>query len=386
MRNVAIISGNRKRLMQGDCLERSARRDVAESAAMSSKVEKIKEEYRKFVGRKILFISSLVLLIVALVGIATTIGPVDLTILESYATILHRFFPNYFYTSELATTVVWNIRLPRIFMGILAGFGLGIAGSVMQGILRNPLASPYTLGISAGAGFGAALALILGAGFFRGEYAVVGNAFIFALISSLVILGLVARSRATPETMILAGVAMMYLFSAGTTLLQYFGDPEEVTAVVFWIVGDLGKANWDKLSLLAIVSACCIPLLLSKSWDLNAMGAGDETAESLGVNVKRSRMFIMVVASLLVASIVSFTGTIGFIGLVAPHMVRMVIGGDNRFILPASALAGGLLLVVADVVAMNIMAPIIIPIGVMTAFMGVPLFFYLIIRRRREYF
>jgi iron complex transport system permease protein len=170
----------------------------------------------------------------------------------------------------------------------------------------------------------------------------VGNAFIFALISSLVILGLVARSRATPETMILAGVAMMYLFSAGTTLLQYFGDPEEVTAVVFWIVGDLGKANWDKLSLLAIVSACCIPLLLSKSWDLNAMGAGDETAESLGVNVKRSRMFIMVVASLLVASIVSFTGTIGFIGLVAPHMVRMVIGGDNRFILPASALAGGL--------------------------------------------
>ena len=337
-------------------------------------------------GRKILFISSLVLLIVALVGIATTIGPVDLTILESYATILHRFFTNYFYTSELATTVVWNIRLPRIFMGILAGFGLGIAGSVMQGILRNPLASPYTLGISAGAGFGAALALILGAGFFLGEYAVVGNAFIFALISSLVILGLVARSRATPETMILAGVAMMYLFSAGTTLLQYFGDPEEVTAVVFWIVGDLGKANWEKLSLLAIVSACCIPLLLSKSWDLNAMGAGDETAESLGVNVKRSRMVIMVVASLLVASIVSFTGTIGFIGLVAPHMVRMVIGGDNRFILPASALAGGLLLAVADVVAMNIMAPIIIPIGVMTAFMGVPLFFYLIMRRRREYF
>ncbi len=346
----------------------------------------VKKEYKKFIGRKIFFISFFILLTILLCGISVSLGPLKFSVLEVYATILDRFIPNFFDVPELAPIVVWNIRINRVIMGVLAGAGLAIAGAEMQGILRNPLASPYTLGISAGAGFGAALALILGAGFFRGEYAVVGNAFIFALISSLVILGLVARSRATPETMILAGVAMMYLFSAGTTLLQYFGDPEEVTAVVFWIVGDLGKANWDKLSLLAIVSACCIPLLLSKSWDLNAMGAGDETAESLGVNVKRSRMFIMVVASLLVASIVSFTGTIGFIGLVAPHMVRMVIGGDNRFILPASALAGGLLLVVADVVAMNIMAPIIIPIGVMTAFMGVPLFFYLIMRRRREHF
>ena len=345
-----------------------------------------REEYRKFLGRKIFFIFSLLFVVLLLVGIATTLGPADITILESYATILHKFFPSYFYVSELATTVIWDIRLPRVIMGMLAGFALGITGLVMQGILKNPLASPYTLGISAGAGFGAALALILGAGFGADKYLVVGNAFIFALITSSVILGVTRHRKATPETMILAGIALMYLFNAMTTLLQYFADPEEATAVLFWMVGDLGKVTWSKLSVVSIVSACSIPLLLWKSWDLNVMGAGDEVAESLGVKVEHTRVFIMVVASILIASIVCFTGTIGFIGLVAPHIVRIVIGSDYRFAIPASGITGALLLVGADVASMQILAPVIIPIGVMTAFMGVPLFFYLIMRRRREHF
>jgi iron complex transport system permease protein len=355
-----------------------------ENAGTSSEVE-IKEEYKRFIGRKTFFISSLLVSILILIGIASTLGPIDISVLEVYATILDKLFPNYFDVPELATIVVWNIRLPRILMGIVAGVGLAIAGTVMQGILRNPLASPYTLGISAGAGFGAAIAIILGAGFVGGEYLVVGNAFIFALLCSFVILGLSSRRGATPETMILAGIAMMYLFSACTTLLQYFADPDAVKEVVFWMVGSLGKATWSKLYTISIVLAVSIPLLMWKSWDLNVMGAGDETAKSLGVNAQRTRVFMMVIASLLTASIVCFTGTIGFIGLVAPHMCRMVIGGDNRFVFPASALSGGLLLAAADVVAMQIIAPVIIPIGVMTAFMGVPLFFYLIMRRRREY-
>lgn len=358
---------------------------AAETTGTSSEV-KIKEEYERFIGRKTFFISSLIVSILILIGVASTLGPIDISVLEVYATILDKFFPNYFDdVPELATIVVWNIRLPRILMGIVAGAGLGIAGTVMQGILRNPLASPYTLGISAGAGFGAAIAIILGAGVVGGEYLVVGNAFIFALLCAFVILGLSSRRGATPETMILAGIAMMYLFSACTTLLEYFANPDAVKEVVFWMVGSLGKVTWSKLYTISIVLMVSIPLLMWKSWDVNVMGAGDETAKSLGVNVHRARVFLMVIASLLTASIVCFTGTIGFIGLVAPHMCRMIIGGDNRFVLPASALSGGLLLAAADVVAMQIIAPVIIPIGVMTAFMGVPLFFYLIMRRRREY-
>ncbi|MHC1588812.1 MAG: FecCD family ABC transporter permease [Methermicoccaceae archaeon] len=346
--------------------------------------EDIGEQYTRFIGRKIIFIFSLIALTVLLVGVATTLGVLHISVLEVYSAILHPLFPSHFQVSELTTRVVWHIRLPRILMGILAGVGLGIAGAAMQVVLKNPLASPYTLGIASAAGFGAALAILLGQGFF-GNYLVAGNAFIFALLSSAVIVGIAKHRGATPEVMILAGIAMMYLFSACTTLMEYFADPDAVKEVVFWMVGSLGRSGWDKLTILFFVLVIGIPILLLMSWDFNLMGAGDETAMSLGVNVGRVRTMAMVMASLIVASIVCFTGTIGFIGLVGPHITRMVIGGDNRFVLPGSALIGGLLLAGADVVAQHIVPPVIIPIGVMTAFMGVPLFFYLIMRRRREY-
>ena len=360
----------------------SAIEKVEESTETGSKVE---EEYKRFIGRKIVFIISLSFILVFLLGIGVTLGPIKYSVLEVYTTILHRFFPNYFDVPELATTIIWNIRLPRILFGIVAGFGLAVAGCVLQGILRNPLASPYTLGIAHGAGFGAAIAIIFGAGFVSGKYLIIGNAFIFALIPTFFIFGLARYKRATPETMILAGIAMMYLFSAAITLLQYFAEAEAVKAVVFWMIGDLGKAAWSKLLPMSIVLACCIPLVILKAWDLNVMSAGDESAKSLGVNVERIRIFVLILASLLIAAIVCFTGAIGFIGLVAPHIARMVIGGDNRFLIPASGLVGAVMLVGADIVAMQIMAPVILPVGVITAFMGVPMFIYLIIRKRKEY-
>ncbi|MEA1906927.1 MAG: iron ABC transporter permease [Euryarchaeota archaeon] len=285
----------------------------------------------------------------------------------------------------LADVCVWNLRLPRIFLGIVAGFGLGLAGCVMQAILRNPLASPYTLGISSGAGFGASLAILAGAGIVGGKYLIIGNAFIFALLVAFIILGLSSRKGATPETMILAGIAMMYLFGAMTTILQYFGEAEAVKEAVFWMVGDLNRASWSVVTIVSVAIALCTPYLMAKSWDLNVMGAGDETAKSLGVNVKRTRVLTMVVSTVMVATIVCFTGTIGFIGLVAPHMTRLAIGGDNRYVLPVSGLLGAVILISADLVARRIMAPIILPVGAVTAFMGAPLFLYLIMRRRREY-
>ncbi len=347
-----------------------------------TKSAEIKEQYKKFIGRKIIFILFSLLLIFIIAGIAATLGSYPITVTEVYSIIWHGLFQNPETTKEI---IVWNLRLPRILMGILAGIGLAIAGTMMQGILRNPMASPFTLGISAGAGFGAALAIILSAGFVAGEYLIIGNAFLFSLIPTFIILGLARYRRATPETMILAGIALLYIFHASTTLLMYFAEPEAVKEAYFWMVGSLGKASWDALLPVSIVLTGCVIPLMWKSWDVNVMGAGDEIAKSLGVNVERTRIFIMVIASLLTAGIICFTGTIGFIGLVAPHMCRMVIGGDNRFLIPASGLFGAALLLGADTIARTIIAPVILPVGVLTAFMGGPLFLYLIMRRRREY-
>lgn len=345
----------------------------------------IKAQYKKFTKRKIGFILVLVPVIALLVGIALSLGTADVSLSNVYDTILHRFFSSRFETTWLAEVCVWKLRLPRILMGILAGIGLGTAGCVMQGVLRNPLADPYMLGIASAAGFGASLAILFGTGIVGGQYLIIANAFIFALLCSAIIFGLSSHKGATPETMILTGIAMMFLFSAMTTLLQYFAEAEAVKAALFWMVGDLGKSSWDKLTIVAVVMAGCVPLLIWKSWDLNIMSAGDESAKSLGVRVEHTRIITMVVASLLVASIVCFTGTIGFVGLVAPHICRMIIGSDNRFLVPASGLVGAILLVISDTVARTIMAPVILPVGVVTAFLGVPLFIYLIMRRRREY-
>ena len=354
-------------------------------SGIGTKKAEIKEQYKKFIGRKVLFILFCIILIFIIAGVAATLGSYHITVMEVYSIIWHGLFQNAETTKEI---VVWNLRLPRILMGILAGIGLGIAGAMMQGILRNPLASPFTLGIASGAGFGAALAILLGAGIIAGgsgQYLIIGNAFVFSLIPTFVILGLTRYKRATPETMILAGIAMLYIFSAATTLLMYFAESEAVKAAYFWMVGSLGKASWDAILPVFILLAGCVPFLMWKSWDINVMGAGDETAKSLGVNVERSRIIILVIASLMSAGIICFTGTIGFIGLVAPHMCRMVIGGDNRFLIPASGLFGAALLLAADTIARTIIAPVILPVGVITAFMGGPLFLYLIMRKRKEF-
>jgi iron complex transport system permease protein len=270
-------------------------------------------------------------------------------------------------------------------MGIFAGMGLAVAGSAMQGILKNPLASPFTLGIASAATFGASLAIILGAGFVSGQYLIVGNAFVFTMLASLTVYGLAKYKGITPETMILAGIAIMYLFSAMTSFLQYVGESEEVHEVVFWMMGSLGRSSWDKVGIIALVTVVCTLALMYFSWDINALGAGDETAKSLGVNVEFVRVLCMMMASLITASVICFTGTIGFIGLVAPHITRMVVGGDHRFLLPASGLVGALILLAADTVARTILAPVILPVGIMTAFLGVPFFIYLFLKRRMEY-
>ena len=347
--------------------------------------EKVGKEYKGLIRRKIYFIFFLFFSVILLLSIGVTLGPIKYSVIEVYSTILHQFLPEHFTVPEGGTTIICNIRLPRILFGIVAGIGLAIAGCVLQGILRNPLASPYTLGIAHGAGFGAAIGIIFGAGLMGGKYLIIGNAFIFSLIPTFFIFGIARYKKATPETIILGGIAMMYLFSAAIILVQFFGEPEAVRAVVFWMVGDLGKATWGVLIPTSIVVGSCVILLALKSWDINTIGSGDESAKSLGVNVERVRITGLMLSSLVISTIVCFVGAIGFIGLVSPHIARFTIGGDNRFLIPASGLVGAILMVVADIVSWTIISPNILPVGVVTAFMGVPLFIYLILRERREY-
>ena len=347
---------------------------------------RVKEQYQKFVGRKVVFICVALLLLVLMVGISASFGSADISIWDAYAAFLHKFFPGIFQTTWLAETCVWDLRLPRIFLGILAGASLSVAGVAMQGILKNPLASPYTVGISAGAGFGASLAIIVGAGVVGGECLIIGNAFFFAMLCSCIIIAFASKRGATPETMILGGIAIQYVFSAATILLQYFGEEEAVVESLFWMVGGLDRASWEKVFISGGVLLCSLFAFLMTSWDLNVLTTGDDVAKSIGVNVQRIRIFALSITSLMVASTVCFTGTIGFIGLTAPHIARIAIGGDNRFLLPASGLVGAVLLVGADLLARNLVPPVIIPVGVITACMGGPLLIYLVMkRRRREY-
>jgi iron complex transport system permease protein len=345
----------------------------------------LSDEYSRFQARKFAVMLAALAAIAILAAVAVALGSAHITPGQVYSCILAKFFPDCFSTTDFLNTIVWKLRLHRVIMAIFAGMGLAIAGAAMQGILKNPLASPFTLGISSAASFGASLAIVLGAGFIGGEYLIVGNAFIFTIVASLAVYGLAKYRGISSETMVLAGIAIMYLFSAMTSFLQYVGQAEQVHEVVFWMMGSLGRSSWDKVGIVALVTVASSLILMRLSWDINTLGAGDETASSLGVNVEMVRVSAMMISALITASVICFTGTIGFIGLVAPHITRMVISGDHRFLLPASGLIGALLLLGADTVARTVMAPVILPVGIMTAFMGVPFFLYLFMKRRKEF-
>lgn len=287
--------------------------------------------------------------------------------------------------------IVWNIRLPQALAAIVAGAGLSVAGVVMQSILRNPIASPFTLGVSNAGAFGAAVSVVvLGTGKVQSTVAdavIINNpymtttvAFLFCLLATGVIL-LISKIRGTsPEVMVLAGVALSSLFTAGTMFLQYFADDTQLAAVVFWTFGDVGRVNWLELKIMTGFVLLAILFFIVNCWNYNAIDAGDETAKGLGVNVERIRLTGMVISALVSAVIVAFLGVIGFIGLICPHMVRRVIGDDQKYLIPGSALFGGSLLLVSDTAARLIISPYVLPVSILTAFMGAPAFIYLLLR------
>ncbi len=277
--------------------------------------------------------------------------------------------------------------MPVALMAIIVGASLSVAGAEMQTILDNPLASPYTLGVSAAAGFGAALAIVLGVGVIPlGDTLLVPvNAFVFSLLSSLLIYGIARFRRLSPETMVLAGIAVLFFFHSCMAVLQYFAAEEELQAIVFWLFGSLTKATWPKLGVAALVFVIATPLLLRNAWRLTALRLGDDKAKSLGINVESLRLQVLVLVSVLTGAAVAFVGTIGFIGLAGPHIARMLVGEDQRFFMPVSALCGILLLSMASILSKVVMPGSVFPIGIITSFIGAPFLLYLLMKTRRGY-
>lgn len=335
---------------------------------------------------------ALLLCLCALVVVAVRLGSYDMSVKTVVENLLHM-------GEGPESVVVWNIRMPRIVAGIVAGSGLGLAGLGTQSLLRNPLASPFTLGVSQGAGFGAACAIVgMGAwstdtGFVADQlfsvlavfgisrmYVVTFFAFIGAMAATLIILALSRSKKMSPRSVILAGVALASLFTSGTILVQYLASETEVASVVFWTFGDVARSGWSEIGGLAVALVGSVMFYLHKRWELNALLAGDDVATSLGVNVERLRMTGLLLASVLAALVTAFHGVIAFLGLLAPHIARLLAGSDHRILIPFSCLVGALCLVAADTLGRVVVGSGSLPVGVLTSFLGAPLFLMLLVR------
>jgi len=367
--------------------------------------------YHQGSTRRIALITGLSVLVIVTAIFAAGIGTVPISPMDTILAIghscavmlqnfLHTYLPSVgaWYDSipfsipapsnPQAELIVVGFRLPRIFLAILTGISLAVAGAVMQGLLRNPLVSPFTLGLSSAASFGAALAIVLGPGvlvsYFLLSYDmwIVVFAFLFGWLSMLLVY-CISRSRgATKSTLILAGVVIGYLFTAGVMALKYITNNEKLRELMVWLMGGMWGASWSAVLLLIPLVVICFYLLERKAWDLNALSAGDDVAKNLGINVERLRLSGLMIATFAASCCLAFTGIIGFIGLMGPHICRMFIGSDHRYLIPCAGLMGAAILLISDTVARTIMSPVEIPVGIIMYAIGGVFFLFLIMRGR----
>jgi len=296
--------------------------------------------------------------------------------------------------SSIAHTIVWFYRVPRTIGALIAGAVLAVAGALIQGITRNPLASPFTLGISSAASFGAGLVIVLGLklALVSREFLVTSSGYVVVALTAwticflhtLLILMLVYVKGFSPESIVLAGIAMTYVYSAGITFLQYFAGEYQLREYVYWIMGDITRVDWGRLWVLVaalLVTAVSAPFF---AWGLNTLALGDDVAKSLGVDPRRVRFAIALIASIATATVISVTGPIAFVCLMAPHIARLITGSDNRYLLPASIAVGAAILTLSDVVARIALKPVELPVGAVTSALGAAFFISLYMGRRRQ--
>lgn len=349
--------------------------------------ESTKGGYIKYARRKVLFLAAALTLLVVLSVFTIGLGSTDLNYFEIVSRLLH---PD----GSWSSTVVWDLRFRMIVAAIVAGAALGCAGCIMQSILRNPLASPFTLGLSNASAFGAALGILfMDGGAIVGQasayfdlnnpFLVTAMAFLFAMLATGVMLLLVKLTECTPESIVLAGLAISSIFSAGLAFLQYMASDVALSAIVFWQFGSLSKISWGNLKIAAAIMLAAGAYFYWKRWDYNAVESGEDVARSLGTDVNRIRVCGLVVSALLTAVIVSFMGIIGFIGLVGPHIVKRLIGNDNRYVIPGSMIVGALVLLLAYIVGSYAFYTVI-PVGIITSAVGGPIFILILLRGHRK--
>ncbi|MBL5966662.1 iron ABC transporter permease [Lelliottia amnigena] len=339
----------------------------------------VASHYKKIILRRFILGGVLLLLILLSLLLDFTLGPSGISV----ATLWHTLFDAA--SADAGTRViVWDLRLPFALMAVVVGLALGLAGAEMQTILNNPLASPFTLGVSSAASFGAALAIILGVGIpgIPDQWFISVNAFVFALMACFILDGISRWTRVATSGVVLFGIALVFTFNALISILQFVASEDTLQGLVFWTMGSLARASWEKLAILVVVLLIVVPLSLKNAWKLTALRLGEDRAVSFGINVRKLRLTTLLRISIISALTVAFVGPVGFIGLVAPHISRMMFGEDHRFYLPGSMLIGALVLSLASVLSKNIVPGVIIPVGIVTSLVGVPFFLSIIIRHR----
>ncbi|MHC9296122.1 FecCD family ABC transporter permease [Mycobacterium sp. LTG2003] len=312
---------------------------------------------------------------------AILIGPADLGVRDVYAVIAQHLWNHGAEVAPIDDGIVWELRLPRALLAAICGAGLAICGAVLQSMMRNPLADPFMLGISSGASTGAVLVVITGIG---GALSLSAGAFAGALTAFVLVLILAAAAGGGQDRVVLAGVAGTQLFSAITSFIVFSSaDAQQTRGVLFWLLGSLGGANWDQVALCGAVCALGLVICWTQSDALDAFAFGHDAAASLGVAVMRVRVLLLVTTALLTAVLVSAAGAIGFVGLVLPHAARIIVGPAHRRLLVVTALTGAIFLVWVDTAARTVFAPQELPVGVVTALVGVPIFVLILARRKR---
>ncbi|PZF73946.1 FecCD family ABC transporter permease [Taibaiella soli] len=342
----------------------------------------------KYLSIKILYVVLTVLLVIAVL-LSVGIGGVKIAPMQTIAIIgkTMGIHSNSSF-SDTQEAVLLSIRLPRVILGMLTGASLAIAGASMQGLFRNPLADPGLIGISSGASMTAVIALVAGAGTFAGAagfYLLSGITFLGALITAVIVYRLsLLNGRVIISTMLLAGIAINALTSAVTGVFTYSANDAQLRSITFWMLGSLGGASWTNVTGLLPFTIIPVLLLPRMGKALNAFSLGEETAVHLGVRTERTKQLIILLATLCVGATVAVTGVISFVGLVIPHIIRMIAGPDHRYTLGLSALAGATLLTLADLISRTLLAPAEVPIGIITSLTGAPFFMYILIKEKKQ--
>ncbi len=350
----------------------------------------LKQQYDKNLRKYFLTLIVAVLLLIILFFISINVGSNSIGYKTVFSSVSNYFkgVENIDSEARRAEKVILLLRMPRTLLAILAGLGLSISGTVMQSITRNPLVSPFTIGLSSSAAFGASLAIVLGVGINpHTPFGIVLNAFILSFFCAFVVYSISHKLGMTPESLILVGIAFSYIFSALTATIQFIADENSLAQAVQWTFGTLNGASWYQVLILLAMIIITFPILIGHSFMLNGLASsGDDFIKGIGIDPNKLRIRVGLVTVLMTATVISFTGVIGFVGLVSPHIARLIVGNDHRFLIPISGIFGGIIVMLSDIIGRTIISPVTIPVGIVISYIGVPLFIYLIIMRRREYF